>query len=141
MRKLKPRFSYATVNGLLLYSEGRGPNGYRPFPMLEQLSREGPAAKMRSSHKKSQETNNKSRSSSLLCLAFLCRLKLCYMNQRSSLLLKFPKVWFLSLADEKNSWRCENKNKHALNATNIQNLSVLPFSAPSAGMEGGNLGS
>lgn len=40
MGKQKPLFSYATVCGLLLYSEGHGTNGYNPFPMLGQLYRE-----------------------------------------------------------------------------------------------------
>ena len=48
MGKQKPLFSYATVCGLLLYSEGHGTNGYNPFPMLGQLYREDQSEKMKS---------------------------------------------------------------------------------------------
>ena len=38
VRKRKPLFTYLTVCELLLRSEGHGPNGYGPFPMLRLLT-------------------------------------------------------------------------------------------------------
>ena len=38
VRKRKPLFTYLTVCELMLHSEGRGPNGYDPFPVLRLLT-------------------------------------------------------------------------------------------------------
>ena len=104
VRKRKPLFTYLTVCELRLHSEGHGPNGYDPFPLLrlltekvreacgaavhgvaesdvtEQLNsnREGQSKQMKSIHRRrSQEIKNKARSSSLSRPEFLCSLVLC----------------------------------------------------------------
>ena len=104
VRKRKPLFTYLTVCELRLHSEGHGPNGYDPFPLLKLLSekvreacsaavhgvaesdvteqlnsnREGQSKQMKSIHRRrSQEIKNKARSSSLSRPEFLCSLVLC----------------------------------------------------------------
>lgn len=98
VRTIKSRLSYATVCKWLLHSKGYDPYGYSPFPVLGKLYRQGQAEEMESSHKTSQETNNKSRS---FFVQNTVQPWAVLYNQWNSVLLKFLKVWVLSLANRR----------------------------------------
>lgn len=74
---------------------------------------------------KSQETN-RSRSSCFLCPEFLCSWGLYHMSQWNLVLLKFLKVWFLSLANK----RTPGDMKIKTNILSMQQISQTCDSLP-----------
>lgn len=103
--------------------------GYGPFPTLLPLMEMVNLRKWNQfthihTHK-SQETN-RSRSSCFLCPEFLCSWGLYHMSQWNLVLLKFLKVWFLSLANK----RTPGDMKIKTNILSMQQISQTCDSLP-----------